>query len=283
MNEILLSPAVLGSLGAALAGLLDVAAERFRVVESPLIGFVEEELPGANCGNCGQPGCRAFAEKLVQSMDPDLYCPPGGPDLAKVLAGMLGMEAVEREVPVAVVMCRGTTAQAESAGEYVGVNQCLAAVVVGGTSKLCPFGCVGFGSCMAACRFDGISVVDGVAEVDEDLCVGCGECVSVCPLNLIELLPRERRVYAACKSLDPGRVAKKICAVGCIGCRKCLKPCEEGAIAMEGTLAVIDPAACSACGACIETCPQDTIVGVRVVPTGVLTGYDAAPGAGKAT
>jgi Na+-translocating ferredoxin:NAD+ oxidoreductase RNF subunit RnfB len=282
MNEILLSPAVLGSLGAALAGLLDVAAERFRVVESPLVAFVEDELPGVNCGNCGQPGCRAFAEQLVNSMDSSMYCPPGGPELSKVLAGMLGMEAVEREVPVAVVMCLGTSERAEHVGEYVGLTDCLAAVVVGGTSKLCPFGCVGFGSCVAACRFGGISINDGVAEVDEELCVGCGECASVCPLDLIELLPRERRVYAACKSLDPGRVARKICAVGCIGCRKCLKPCPEGAITCEATLAVIDPAACSACGACIETCPQDTIIGVRVVPTGVLAGLDEASGAGKA-
>jgi electron transport complex protein RnfB len=271
MSEVLISSAVLGSLGAALAGLLDVAARRFSVHENPLIGFVEDELPGANCGSCGLAGCRGFAERLVATMDPQMYCPPGGLELANRLASMLGMEAVEREVPVAAVLCRGTSDRAEHAGRYVGVDDCLAAVLLGGTSMLCPFGCVGLGSCVRACRFNGIRINRGIAEVDEELCVGCGECVEACPQELIEMLPRGPRVFVACSSRDAGRVVKKTCSVGCIGCRKCLKPCDERAIECPETLARIDLAACSACGACLETCPTDSILAVGVVVDGVIS------------
>ena len=54
--------AILTILGALLAVVLYVVAEKFKVEEDPRIDDVVKALPGANCGGCGQAGCGAFAQ-----------------------------------------------------------------------------------------------------------------------------------------------------------------------------------------------------------------------------
>ena len=68
--------AILVILGVVLAVVLYIVAAKFKVEEDPRIDDVEKELPGANCGGCGQAGCRAFAQFCVESEDMDkCYCP----------------------------------------------------------------------------------------------------------------------------------------------------------------------------------------------------------------
>ena len=55
----------LGALTLALAFALSTASRRLRVIEDPRIDVVDAMLPRANCGACGYPGCRAFAEAVV--------------------------------------------------------------------------------------------------------------------------------------------------------------------------------------------------------------------------
>ena len=43
--------------------------------------------------------------------------------------------------------------------------------------KSCNYGCMGFGSCVKACPFDAIHIVDGIAKVDPEACKACGKCV----------------------------------------------------------------------------------------------------------
>jgi len=261
---VLLPAAVLGTLGGALATVLWVAARRFHVEEDPLIDIVEAELPGANCGVCGLAGCRAFAESLVSSRSPEMLCPPGGVPVSERVADILGIEASARHIPVAVVMCRGSHQSASHLGAYAGIKDCRAAAAIEGNTKLCPFGCVGFGSCARVCHYDAISMTDGVAVVDESRCLGCGACAEACPIELVEMVPRESRVYVACRSLDAGRQVKQLCSVGCIGCKKCVKACELDAITCPETLATVNQSLCSACGACIASCPKYTVVGVHL-------------------
>ena len=74
--------AILTVLGALLAVVLYIVAEKFKVEEDPRIDEVEKVLPGANCGGCGQAGCRAFAQFCVES-SPVLvkcFCAVGGND-----------------------------------------------------------------------------------------------------------------------------------------------------------------------------------------------------------
>jgi ferredoxin len=119
---------------------------------------------------------------------------------------------------------------------------------------------MGFGSCVDACQFDAIHVVDGVAVVDKETCVACGKCVSACPKNLIELIPYGAPKAVACNSKDKGKDVRVACKTGCIGCSICVKQCEAGAITVEDNLAKIDYSKCNGCGKCAEKCPQKIIV-----------------------
>ena len=54
----------------------------------------------------------------------------------------------------------------------------------------CRWGCLGLGSCAAACKLGAIKVgAKGVAEVDRSKCIGCGLCVKACPQGIIRLVP----------------------------------------------------------------------------------------------
>ena len=63
---ILTAVGAIGGLTLTLASLLVLANRKLYVEEDPRIDIVEELLPLANCGACGLPGCRPFAEALVQ-------------------------------------------------------------------------------------------------------------------------------------------------------------------------------------------------------------------------
>jgi RnfABCDGE-type electron transport complex B subunit len=248
---------------AALAGFLSVVlvvvARKFAVEGNPLVAEVEEALPQYNCGACGFPGCSGFARYLVETRSPDAKCTPGGPDLQKRLASILGMEVGESTPTVAHVFCRGTDKEALNEGEYFGIRDCVAADLVDCGTKVCPFGCLGLGSCAVACQFDAIRMEDGVAVIIEAECVACGQCVKACPRGLISMIPQGKRVLVECRTRDKGAQVKKYCKVGCITCQLCVKACPEQAIRLEGDFIVVDESKCTLCGACIQKCPQRTI------------------------
>ena len=65
-----------------------------------------------------------------------------------------------------------------------------------GGPKACSYGCTGFGSCVKACQFDAIHVVDGVAVVDKEKCVACGKCVATCPKGTDPDRSLQRRTFS---------------------------------------------------------------------------------------
>ena len=103
MNDILLFALLtLGLLGAVMAVILYIVAQKFKVVEDPKIDLVEDVLPKANCGGCGFPGCRNFAETLVKQADTvqnidGFICPVGGNDVMKEVAAILNLEVAEQD------------------------------------------------------------------------------------------------------------------------------------------------------------------------------------------
>ena len=86
MDTIVITIIALCAIGVASAIILYFVAQKFKVYEDPRIDEVEEVLPAANCGGCGYPGCRSFAEALVKADDiSSMKCPVGGdPVMAKV-------------------------------------------------------------------------------------------------------------------------------------------------------------------------------------------------------
>lgn len=257
---IIWSVALLAILGILIGILLGVAAKAFEVETDERVVQVRECLPGNNCGGCGYAGCDGLADAIVAGDAPVGACPVGGAAVAGKIAGIMGMEAGTSVKKVAYVKCAGTCEVASNKYNYVGEMDCRRAVMVPGRGdKACSHGCLGLGSCVAACAFDAISIVDGIAHVDKEKCVACGKCVSTCPNHVIELIPYDASYAVMCNSKDKGKEVMSVCKAGCIGCGLCVKQCEFGAITLENNLASIDADKCQGCGKCAEKCPKKII------------------------
>ena len=253
------------ALGILSAVILYFVAQKFKVEEDPRIDEVEEMLPGANCGGCGFPGCRGFAEAMVKADDiSNLNCPVSDADGMKAIASYLGHEAVAAKPKLAVVRCNGTCDNRPKVNNYNGASSCAIEASLYGGDTGCSYGCLGHGDCVAACKFDAMYMdpETGLPVIIEENCVACGACVEACPKDIIELRnvgPKSRRIFVSCVNKDKGGVAKKACSVACIGCGKCFKVCEHDAITIENNLAYIDYDKCKLCRKCVEVCPTDAI------------------------
>ena len=252
----LISLAGIGLLGALGLG---IASKRLAVEEDPRLEKILEAIPGANCGACGYAGCSAFAKAVLAETAPLNGCIAGGEDVANKVAAVLGKSVEKGEKSVAVVACRGTRTQARLRFIYQGIDDCRAAVNVGGGDKACPYGCLGLGSCQKVCPFGAITIDDNLAWIDPEKCVGCGLCVDECPRNVIHLVPVDAVVQVLCNSHETGKKVRDFCQVGCIGCKACERVCPFNAIIVTDNLATIDLDKCVRCGLCIEVCPQNSI------------------------
>ncbi len=259
MSQILIPILIVGGMGIIFGGILGFASKIFAVKVDERVPQILEILPGANCGNCGFAGCSAYANALCAGGVKTNLCPACSGDASEKIAEILGVEADESEKMVARVRCSGSTENAALKYIYDGPCDCHSAAKLGGGEKLCSFACLGFGSCVKACRFDAISVQDGVAIVDEEKCVGCGGCVKECPKNVIALMPAKSKYAVACQSAEKGKFTRQNCQVGCIGCGICVKQCEFGAVTVENNIAFIDGEKCVGCGKCAEKCPRKII------------------------
>lgn len=260
VTAIILAAAVVGGTGLVIGLLLGIASEKFKVPVDEKEVAVRELLPGNNCGGCGFAGCDALAKAIVAGEAPVGACPVGGPNVAAQIGEVMGVAAGDSVKQVAYVKCAGTCEKAKTKYEYNGIQDCVAAMTAPGAGpKACTFGCTGFGSCVKACDFDAIRIVDGIALVDKEKCVACGKCVATCPKALIELIPYDAKYAVQCSSKEFGKDVKAVCSVGCIGCKMCTRVCEYGAITVENNNAHIDQSKCTGCGKCAEKCPAKII------------------------
>lgn len=257
---IIIAAAVVGILGILIGVFLGVASEKFKVQVDEKEVLVRGELPGNNCGGCGYAGCDALAKAIVAGEAEVSACPVGGVSVAEKIGAIMGIDA-SAEKRVAFVKCKGSCDKQKVHYNYYGLGDCKKAVVVpGGGEKACDYGCMGYGSCVRACGFDAIHVINGVSVVDKEKCVACGKCVSTCPNNLIELVPYKAEHLIQCSSHRKGKDVKAVCEAGCIGCTLCIRQCEFGAIRMEENLPIIDYEKCTNCGKCALKCPVKVIV-----------------------
>jgi len=269
MFEILIAIGILGGLGLIFGLVLAAASKVFYVETDPRLDQLNACLPGANCGGCGYAGCGGYAEAVLNGEAEIGKCASGGNECAQAMAAIMGLKAEAVTRKVALVRCSGEktydkdgnlVSGAKVKANYEGFKDCLAASKVGGHGPLaCKYGCLGYGSCTKACKYGAIKVVNGVAQVDEDLCVGCMACAAACPRGLIVPVEPGRNVVIACNSMAKGAVTTRGCTVGCIGCGLCKKICPEGAITVTNNLAVIDYSKCTNCGLCATVCPKKLI------------------------
>ena len=236
--NIVIPVALVAIVGLLASVMLSYASKVFAVQEDQLFLDLRAELPGANCGGCGFAGCDDYAHAMAEGADtPCTKCSVGGPAVAKKLASLLGQDLYE----------------------YEDISSCKAAKQLFGGSKQCPYGCIGLGDCVAACEFDAIRIIDGVAVVGRDYCTSCGACAKACPQKLIKIIPESAKVQVRCHNEQKGADARKACNVACIGCGQCARVCPKGAITIENNLSSIDPAKCIKCGLCAAKCPTGAI------------------------
>lgn len=265
MSVLLSAVITLGVIGAGSAAILYFVGQKFHVEEDPRIGEVLDNLPGANCGGCGFPGCSAFAATCVEADSLDnLLCPVGGLETMNKVAEILGKAASASAKKIAVVRCNGTCEERPRINQYDGASKCAISASLYGGETGCSFGCLGLGDCVDACLFDAIRINPEtmLPEVDEDKCTACGACVKACPKGIIELRkqgPKSRRIFVSCVNKEKGGVAKKSCNSACIGCSKCQQACQFDAITIENNLAYIDDDKCRLCRKCVSACPTNAI------------------------
>lgn len=259
MNEIIL-PTIIVSVIAVFFGVLLVFASKKLAVEvDERVTKVRAALPGANCGGCGYASCDNYAEAIVNDGAPVNACGVGGGVAVDAIANIMGVEAGEQKEVRAYVCCHGCAEKPEDLLDYRGIKSCRAVADFYGGRENCTYGCVGYGDCVVACPFDAISIKNAVAVVDHKLCTGCLACASACPKGIISTLPVEKAYVVACRNHEQGKYTRVSCTRGCIGCKKCEKVCEAGAITVDGFLARIDHSKCTLCGACAEGCPVHCI------------------------
>lgn len=254
-------PAVigLGGLGIAFGVVLAIASERLAVKVDPRVKQVLDVLPGINCGACGQPGCEGYADNVVSGKAPLTLCAPGGPDVAKKIAGVLGVAIEVGERLVAFCHCKGGM-DSEWKYDYDGIPTCGAAALIASGPIACNYGCIGFYDCVDACKYDAFLIApNGMPVVNAQKCVACKACVNACPRGLFEMVPISRKVHILCSNLDKGKAVKDVCQVGCIGCTRCVKKCDSGAISMKEGLAVIDYSKGEINIEAVDACPVSVI------------------------
>ncbi len=250
-------------LGVGFAIVLLIARERLKVEIDPRVERIHKALPGIDCGACGFAGCAQYAKAVADNPRLLGRCAPGGQQVAEELAAILNLQ-ISSSGPQKrpVVHCNAHTGDKAFFAQYAGLPSCTAANALP-NAQACKFGCLGFGDCVRACKFDALHIIDGLASVDYDKCTGCGACVGTCPRDLIEMVPfrRENIMTVACRSRETSGATRSMCKVGCIGCGLCAG--QSDLFSVEDNLARIDyerfePT--EQAGAAMDKCPTKVII-----------------------
>jgi Na+-translocating ferredoxin:NAD+ oxidoreductase RNF subunit RnfB len=238
---ILMAVGILGGIGLVFATLIALANRKLKVWEDPRIDIVTGMLPGANCGACGVPGCRAFAEQLVAGTRQPAGCNVANADAKAEIASYLGVDAGNAVKIVARMLCAGGVHVARQQAEYRGLATCAAAAAVAGGGKGCAWGCLGLADCVRSCTFDAMTMnADGIPVIDVDKCTACGDCVAACPKDLLALHPVDHRLLVQCRNLIAGDEVLNDCKLACTACGKCVMDAGPGLISVASGVAVVD-------------------------------------------
>ncbi len=272
---------VLGGVGLVFGILIAVANARLAVWEDPRIGVVSAILPGANCGACGLPGCRAFAERAVAGEIQVAECSVATDAIRSQIADYLGVEVGSAVKRVARLRCAGGRDVAVQQAEYRGVATCGAASAVAAGGKGCVWGCLGLADCERSCDFGAIAMNEvGLPVVDPVACTACGDCVEACPKDLFTLLPGDQPLLVQCRNLLVGDEVLRQCRVACTACGKCVVDGAPGLISVETGVAVINPdLAAAAEQRAVGRCPTNAIVwltGGQFTRAPAIAGTEAA-------
>jgi len=252
--SIILAVVLMTVIGLICATILVLASKFMATKVDERVMQISKLLPGINCGACGFSSCDAYAHALIYDVIPANLCIPGGNDVSKVISNMLGVQEESITMIYPIIYCSGDNTSRVLKMDYKGVKKCAAAKKLFGGQNACTFGCLGFGDCLAVCRYDALCLDSGLPRLDSEKCVGCTLCHEACPNDVIKFSRPSNSAIVKCRNTEKGAVVRKKCTSGCIACTRCVKVCPNEAIKIDDNLAYIDFAKCDACGKCIEVC-----------------------------
>ena len=164
MDGILYAIAIMALGGVVLGALLGYASTRFKVEGDPLVEKIDSILPQTQCGQCGFPGCKPYAEAIASGAADINQCPPGGDENIHKLAELLGKEY-------------------KPLSEEHGVEKPKQVAIIDENI------CIGCTLCIQACPVDAIvGAAKQMHTIAEDLCTGCELCVPPCPVECISMV-----------------------------------------------------------------------------------------------
>ena len=164
MDGILYAIAIMALGGVVLGALLGYASTRFKVEGDPLVEKIDSILPQTQCGQCGFPGCKPYAEAIASGAADINQCPPGGDENIHKLAELLGKEY-------------------KPLSEEHGVEKPKQVAIIDENI------CIGCTLCIQACPVDAIvGAAKQMHTIAEDLCTGCELCVTPCPVECISMV-----------------------------------------------------------------------------------------------
>ncbi len=164
-NPIITALVAIVGLALIFGAILGFAAVRFKVEANPIVDQIDTILPQTQCGQCGYPGCRPYAQAIVDG-DAINKCPPGGQSTINALADLLDVEAPSLDVE------HGIESEVKKVA-FIREAECI--------------GCT---KCIQACPTDAIlGAAKQMHTVIADECTGCDLCVEPCPVDCIDMIP----------------------------------------------------------------------------------------------
>lgn len=141
-----------------------------------LIDQIDAILPQTQCGKCGFPGCKPYAEAIANNHADFNQCPPGGSAGIDKIAQLLG-------VPAKPLNTAHGFPQPDPVVARIDENLCIG----------CTF-------CMRACPVDAIvGAAKQMHTVIAAECTGCELCIAPCPMDCISLVPAAKETDDASK------------------------------------------------------------------------------------
>ena len=166
MDSVLTAIFVLLALALVFGLILGYASVRFKVEGNPIVDQIDAILPQTQCGQCGHPGCRPYAEAIA-SGEAINKCPPGGQATIDQLAELLNVESIPLDAEHGSEDVRKVA--------YIREDECI--------------GCT---KCIQACPVDAIlGAAKQMHTVIVSECTGCDLCVEPCPVDCIDMVPRK--------------------------------------------------------------------------------------------
>jgi electron transport complex protein RnfB len=158
-------------LGAVFGALLGFAAIRFKTEGNPISEQINDILPQTQCGQCGFPGCRPYAEAIANGEQIN-KCPPGGESTIAALADLLDVEAIPLDDEHGEEKVKAVA--------YIREDECI--------------GCT---KCIQACPVDAIlGAAKQMHTVIVSECTGCDLCVEPCPVDCIDMIPQQETLQS---------------------------------------------------------------------------------------